>query len=80
MRIDKNKVYAFIGKVVVYGTGYVGAVVFSVWAFMQNTIYQEEQKMDKLDKSYIWHQVMLAKLKLRVKECKEHGRKIIRTF
>lgn len=36
--------------------------------------------MDKLDKSYIWHQVMLAKLKLRVKECKEHGRKIIRTF
>ena len=25
--------------------------------------------MDKLDKSYIWHQVMLAKLKLRKKEC-----------
>ena len=24
--------------------------------------------MDKLDKSYIWHQVMLAKMKLRIKE------------
>ncbi len=39
MKIDKNKVYAFIGKAVVYGTWYVGAVVFSVWAFMQNSIY-----------------------------------------
>ncbi len=38
-RIDKNKVYAFIGRAVVYGTVYIGAVAFSVWSFLQNTIY-----------------------------------------
>lgn len=38
-RIDKNKVYAFIGKTVVYSTMYLSAVAFSVWAFTQNTIY-----------------------------------------
>lgn len=38
-RIDKNKVYAFIGKAVVYGTMYIGSIAFIVWAFTQNTIY-----------------------------------------
>ena len=38
-KIDKNKVYAFIGRTVVYGTAYVGAVAFCVWSFTQNTIY-----------------------------------------
>lgn len=39
MKIDKNKVYAFIGRAVVYSTIYVGAIAFSVWGFLQNTIY-----------------------------------------
>ena len=38
-RIDKNKIYAFIGRVVVYGTLYVGSIAFGLWAFSQNTIY-----------------------------------------
>ena len=38
-KIDKNKVYAFIGKAVVYGTMYIGSIAFGVWAFTQNTIY-----------------------------------------
>ena len=38
-RIDKNKVYAFIGRVVVYSSLYIGTVVFWMWAFCQNTIY-----------------------------------------
>lgn len=38
-RIDKNKVYAFIGRAVVYSTAYIGSIAFGVWAFMQNTIY-----------------------------------------
>ena len=38
-RIDKNKVYAFIGRVVVYSTLYIGAVAGFVWAFCQNTIF-----------------------------------------
>lgn len=38
-RIDKNKVYAFIGRVVVYSAMYLSAVALSVWAFTQNTIY-----------------------------------------
>lgn len=38
-KLDKNKVYAFIGRAVVYGTMYISAVAFSAWAFLQNTIY-----------------------------------------
>ena len=38
-KIDKNKVYAFIGRAVVYSSLYVGAIVFSVWSFLQNSIY-----------------------------------------
>lgn len=38
-KIDKNKVYAFIGRVVVYSSLYAALIVGIVWAFMQNTIY-----------------------------------------
>lgn len=38
-KIDKNKVYAFIGKAVVYTSLYLGSVVFFAWAFLQNTVY-----------------------------------------
>ena len=35
----KNKIYELIGRAVVYGTLYIGAVAGFVWAFCQNTIY-----------------------------------------
>ena len=38
-KIDRNKVYAFIGRAVVYASLYVAAVVGTAWAFLQNTIY-----------------------------------------
>lgn len=38
-KIDKNKVYAFIGRAVVYGAIYISAIVFSVWSFTQITVY-----------------------------------------
>lgn len=38
-KIDKNKVYAFIGKAIVYSTLYIGSIALGVWAFLQNTIY-----------------------------------------
>lgn len=38
-KIDKNKVYAFIGRVVVYSSLYIATVAFTVFAFLQNTIY-----------------------------------------
>ena len=38
-RIDINKVYAFIGRAVVYSTLYISGIAFGIWAFMQNTIY-----------------------------------------
>lgn len=38
-KIDKNKVYAFIGRAVVYSSLYIGSIAFMVWAFYQNTIY-----------------------------------------
>ena len=38
-KIDKNKVYAFIGRAVVYTSVWAMAVYGSVWAFCQNTIY-----------------------------------------
>lgn len=38
-KIDKNKVYSFIGRAVVYSSLYIAAVAGTVWAFLQNTIY-----------------------------------------
>ena len=38
-KIDKNKVYVFIGRAVVYVSLYIGTILFGMWAFMQNTIY-----------------------------------------
>ena len=40
-KIDPNKAYAFIGRAVVYSSLYVAAVAGTVWAFLQNTIYQK---------------------------------------
>ena len=38
-KIDQNKVYAFIGQAVVYSSLYIATVAFTVFAFLQNTIY-----------------------------------------
>ena len=38
-KIDKNKVYSFIGRAVVYIGLYASAVAGTVWAFLQNSIY-----------------------------------------
>ena len=38
-KIDANKVYAFIGRAVVYGILYMSTVGFCYWSFLQNTIY-----------------------------------------
>ena len=38
-KLDKNKIYAFIGRAVVYSGAYISLVIATVWAFMQNTIY-----------------------------------------
>ena len=35
----KEKVYAFIGRTVVYSSLYKAAIAGTVWAFCQNTIY-----------------------------------------
>jgi len=35
----KNKIYALIGRAIVYTSLYALAVVGTIWAFMQNTIY-----------------------------------------
>lgn len=38
-RINKDKIYNFIGRAVVYSSLYIATVGFTVWAFCQNTIY-----------------------------------------
>lgn len=37
--MKKNKIYAFIGRAVVYTSLYAATVLGTVWAFCQNTIY-----------------------------------------
>ena len=37
--MKKNKIYETIGRAVVYSSLYITAVVGTVWAFLQNTIY-----------------------------------------
>lgn len=34
-RIDKNKVYQFIGQAVVYSSLYIGSIAFGYWMFLQ---------------------------------------------
>lgn len=34
-KIDKNKVYQFIGQAVVYSSLYIGSITFFYWAFLQ---------------------------------------------
>lgn len=38
-KLDPNKVYAFIGRVVVYGILHITMSAMLVYSFMQNTIY-----------------------------------------
>lgn len=38
-KLDKNKIYAFIGRAVVYTTFYGVTVLSLAWAFTQNTVY-----------------------------------------
>ena len=37
--MKRNKIYALIGRAVVYTGLYATAILGTVWAFMQNTIY-----------------------------------------
>ena len=43
-KIDKNKVYAFIGQAVVYSSLYVGSIAFSCWAFLQRNDLLERKE------------------------------------
>ena len=38
-RLDKKKVYQFIGRAVVYSSLYIAAVGFTVWGFLQGMTY-----------------------------------------
>lgn len=38
-KINKNKVYQFIGQAVVYSSLYIATLVFSYWAFLQGMTY-----------------------------------------
>lgn len=38
-KLDKNKVYAFIGQAIVYTSIWAISVIGTAWAFTQNTIY-----------------------------------------
>lgn len=38
-KLDPNKIYAFIGRAVVYSTIYAGAVIFFIWACTRTVIY-----------------------------------------
>lgn len=38
-KLDINKIYAFIGRAVVYAGIYAGMTAMAIYGFMQNTIY-----------------------------------------
>jgi len=39
-KLDSNKVYKRIGQAVVYGSLYVGSIVFGYWGVLQATVYR----------------------------------------
>ena len=38
-KLNKNKIYQFIGQAVVYSSLYIATVVFTVWGFLQGMTY-----------------------------------------
>lgn len=38
-KLDSNKIYAYIGRAVVYSSVYISSIVFSYWAFLQGMTY-----------------------------------------
>jgi len=38
-KLHRNKIYKIIGQVVVYGSLYIGSVVFCYWGFLQGMTY-----------------------------------------
>ncbi|CDE14142.1 unknown [Clostridium sp. CAG:470] len=38
-RINKDKIYNFIGRAVVYSSLYIATVGFTVWGFLQGMTY-----------------------------------------
>ena len=53
-KIDKNKVYQFIGQAVVYSTLYISAVAGTVFMFLQGMTYQEEKEMELIKEILFW--------------------------
>ena len=53
-KIDKNKVYQFIGQAVVYSTLYISAVAVTVFMFLQGMTYQEEKEMELIKEILFW--------------------------
>ena len=53
-RLDKNKVYQFIGQAVVYSTLYISAVAGTVFMFLQVMTYQEEKEMELIKEILFW--------------------------
>ena len=52
-RLDKKKVYQFIGQAVVYSSLYIGSIAFFCWAFLQGLTYQEG-KMELIKEILFW--------------------------
>lgn len=38
-RVNKNKIYNFVGRAVVYSSLYIATVGFTVWGFLQGMTY-----------------------------------------
>ena len=38
-RINKDKIYNFVGRAVVYSSLYIATVSFTVWGFLQGMTY-----------------------------------------
>ena len=53
-RLDKKKVYQFIGQAVVYSTLYISAVAGTVFMFLQGMTYQEEKEMELIKEILFW--------------------------
>ena len=53
-KLDPNKIYAFIGRAVVYTMCYIGLEVLIYWGFLQSTIYRQEENMELFKEILFW--------------------------
>ena len=69
-KVNTNKIYELIGRAVVYTSLWAMSVAGTVWAFCQNTIYQEEEMENEFEKIELYEKNGIGEIRMNGKKIK----------